>query len=75
MADETFRLKVMLEKGEVQIHANRAGLEIWPRSVPGWVHCQTKTPRRRRIISFTLTTWTPPMTDQFRWWSVWRSTC
>jgi len=35
MADETFRLKVMLEKGEVQIHANRAGLEIWPRSVPG----------------------------------------
>ena len=26
MADETFRLKVMLEKGEVHIHANRAGL-------------------------------------------------
>jgi len=23
---KTFRLKVMLEKGEVQIHANRAGL-------------------------------------------------
>ena len=26
MADETFRLKVLLEKGEVHIHANRAGL-------------------------------------------------
>jgi hypothetical protein len=25
-ADETFRLKVMLEKGEVHIHGNRAGL-------------------------------------------------
>jgi hypothetical protein len=26
MADETFRLKVALEKGEVRIHGNRAGL-------------------------------------------------
>jgi hypothetical protein len=26
MADGTFRLKVLLEKGEVHIHGNRAGL-------------------------------------------------
>ena len=27
MADETFRLKVVLENGEVHIHGNRAGLK------------------------------------------------
>ena len=26
MADETFRLKVLIEKGEVHIHGNRVGL-------------------------------------------------
>ena len=35
MADETFRLKVMLEKGEVHIQPIVRGSEIWPRSVLG----------------------------------------
>ena len=56
MADETFRLKVMLEKGEVQIHANRAGLRDLAKVCAGLSALSDEDAKTAANHSFTLTT-------------------